>query len=140
MGAQEFTSEQLFNVSWHLNQTYVIWSMLEAGILEPDDFQNLRHPVTGQDRPIYEWHVFTQLGKRDFEKLASAGIPILVCQLGAWVGFTDQDPGYDAVIHPKLLKILYGVEPEGADIVSARLLRPVMGKVRNRVEDLVGTG
>lgn len=96
--------------------------------------------MTGQDRPIYEWHVFTQFRKDDYAKLALAGIPLLVCQLGAWVGFTDQDPGYDAVIHPKLLKILYGVEPDGTDIVSARVIRPVMGKIRNRVEDLVGTG
>ncbi len=140
MGAQEFTSEQLFNVSWHLNQTYVIWSMLEAGILEPEDFQNLRHPVTGQERPVYEWHVFTQLGKDDFAKLARAGIPLLVCQLGAWVGFTDLDPGYDEVIHPKLLKILYGVEPEGSEITTARAVRPIMGKIRNRVGDLVGIG
>lgn len=85
MDAREFTSEQLFKVSWHLNQTYAIWSMLEAGIFAESDFMNLRHPVTGQERPIYEWHVFTELREADYERLDAAGVPLLVSQYGTWV-------------------------------------------------------
>lgn len=135
----DLTSAHLFKVSWHVDQTFVVWSLVESGAVAIQEFHNLLHPVTGQDVPVYEWHLFTELRGEDYRALLEAGFPLLNSRLGTWVGFTDRDPGYDDVIHPKLLKVLFGIEATGSQIRSMRKVRPVVGTVSNRVAEVVGT-
>lgn len=138
METQKLTSAHIFKVSWHVDQTYVIWALLEAGQFALPEFRNLQDPRSGEDWPIYEWHLFTELRDPDYAKLANAGFPLLRSRYGTWVGFTDRDPGYDDVIHPKLLLTLFGIETDGNEIRSMRRVRPIVGTVSNRVAEVVG--
>lgn len=81
METQKPTSAHLFKVSWHVDQTRVVWSLLETGGFSLAEFRNLTDPDTGEQWPVYEWHLFTELRGPDYEALEEAGFPLLLSDL-----------------------------------------------------------
>lgn len=45
-------------VSSHRPQTLLVAELLKTGFLDWSDVRNLDDPETGDERAIYEWHLF----------------------------------------------------------------------------------
>lgn len=52
------TPAQARAVSSHRPQTLLVAELLETGFLDWSDVRNLGDPETGDERAIYEWHLF----------------------------------------------------------------------------------
>lgn len=98
----------------------------------------MEDPSTGEGRPVFEWHLFTQLRANDYFRLGCAGFPLLICQFGTWVGLDERTDDYDESFHPKVLKALFGIETDGAAIRAMRATKPVTRTYSDRVKEIVG--
>lgn len=120
----------VFRVSWHVDQTGILWILSQVGAIDADRAYNLEDPSTGKARPITEWHLFTEFREGDYRRLVEAGVPVVSCQFGTWVGFVGEVSDYDDDVHPRLLRILYGIEADGNDVRFVRMGLPPMGVSR----------
>lgn len=120
MEAHKLSARQLTVLSWHMNQTKAVFILLQVGAFTIEEVLNIDDKPENADRRVYEWHVFTELRKPEYEILVEAGYPVIASEIGVWVGFEDYDPTYDEVIHPKLAKALFGVDVTGLEIREMR--------------------
>lgn len=121
MEAHKLSARQLTILSWHMDQTKAVFILLQVGAFSIEEVMNIDDKPENSTKRIYEWHVFTELRGPEYEILIEAGYPVIASEIGVWVGFSDYDPGYDDVIHPKLAKALFGVDVTGLEIRAMRV-------------------
>lgn len=118
---------ELFSVSWHVDQTGIVWILSQVGAFDADRAYNVDDPSTGKPKHIAEWHLFTEFREPEYRRLVEAGVPLVACKYGLWVGLVGNADDYDEEFHPLLLKILYGIDTDGTDVRFVRMGLPAMG-------------
>lgn len=108
------------SVSNHFPQTLLVLELFRTGFLDSADIRNALDPETGDERTVYEWHVFPDFSRRDFDDLEAAGIPVLLTRYGSWVGFDSFGSPYDMYVRPKIAEALLGRPVESREITEAR--------------------
>lgn len=126
----------LFRVSWHVDQTGIVWILSQIGAIDADRAYNVEDPATGKPKPIAEWHLFTEFRETEYRRLVEAGVPLVTSQFGQWVGLVGNVDDYDDEIHPLLLKVLYGIDADGTDVRFVRMGLPAMG-ISRRVREAI---
>ena len=130
----------VFRVSWHVDQTGIVWILSQVGAIDSEDAFNVEDPATGKSKPITEWHLFTEFREGEYRRLVEAGVPVVSCGFGTWVGFVGEVSDYDDEVHPLLLRILYGIEADGTDVRFVRNGLPPMGISRRVRRALAAAG
>ena len=109
-------------VSTHRPQTLLVEELFRTGFLDRDDVRNSNDPETGDPVAIYEWHVFPDLVGSDYDSMEEAGIPLLRSEYGTWVGFDSFGSPYDMYVRPQLIKAIFGIDADYADIQRIRAI------------------
>jgi hypothetical protein len=107
-------------VSNHRQQTLLVEELFRTGFFDQGEIRNAEDPETGDERVIYEWHLFPDFSVRDFGDLEAAGIPVLRTRYGSWVGFDSFGSPYDMYVRPKIAEALMGRPVESLEITDAR--------------------
>jgi len=91
-------------------------ALLTTGLLDYSEISNAFDPETEEYREIYQWLVFPNFGYGDFEKLSTAGIPVLTSEYGTWVGITSFGSHYDLYVYPELINALFDMDIGYVDV------------------------
>lgn len=111
---------QVRAVSIHRAQTLLVNELLRTGFLDWDDVRNSTDPETGDPASIFEWHLFPELFGSDYDSMEKSGIPLLRSEYGTWVGFDSFGSPYDMYVRPQLIKAIFGIDADYADIQRIR--------------------
>ena len=103
-------------VTSHINQTMLVYKLLETGFLDYSDIESAYDPETDEYREIYQWVAFPNFSDYDLEKLADAKMPVLSTEYGAWVGITAFGSHYDLYVYPELINALFDLDISYEDI------------------------
>ena len=76
-------------VSSHIDQTYLVESLLSSGQVGWDSILGWEADGNGDKPEIFQWKVFTNFWTVDHERLIRAKIPVLESNYGTWVGITS---------------------------------------------------
>jgi hypothetical protein len=123
VSSQKLLRSHVRDVSTHRSQTLLVEELLRTGFLDWDDVRNSVDPETGDSMAIYEWHVFPELVGSDYDAMEKAGIPLLRSEYGTWVGFDSFGSPYDMYVRPRLIKAVFGIDADYADIQRVRAIQ-----------------
>lgn len=114
--ASQITTFHLNYVSSHINQTSLVYDLLERAIFSYDDIENFFDPETDATQEVFQWLTFPNFWEIDYERLVSAKIPVLDTEYGIWVGITSYGSPYSLYVYPELINALFDLSISYKDI------------------------
>lgn len=111
-----FTPFHLNYVRSHINQTSLVDDLLKRAIFSYDDIENCFDPETEESTEIFQWLTFQSFWESDYERLITAGIPVLTTDYGSWVGITSYGSPYILYVYPELINALFDLNITYKDI------------------------
>lgn len=111
-----FAPFHLNYVRSHINQTSLVDDLLKRAIFSYDDIENCFDPETEESTEIFQWLTFQNFWESDYERLITAGIPVLTTDYGSWVGITSYGSPYILYVYPELINALFDLNISYKDI------------------------
>jgi len=103
-------------VSSHINQTMLVNDLLNKWIVPYEEITGLYNSETDEYTEVFQWLVFPNFWKYDYEKLIENNIPVIESEYETWIWITSYGSHYDLYVYPQFINILFGTDISYEDI------------------------